>query len=301
MILPCYNGENFIREAIESVLCQTYEDFEVIVIDDGSTDNTRTVASSFEDRRIRYFYKKNEGVSTSRNYGIKLAKGRYIAFIDYDDLWLPEKLELQLQEIEKQQDVYLVYSWFYIIDSKGKIIDKIKVQGFRNFLQELLLVGNIIGSPSGMLIKKEVFENIGGFDSYLSTSADWDLWIRIAYRYKLSGVNKFLFKYRIHDTNMHCDIITQEHDTKRILNKFFSNASLEDRYNKIKNLAFSNAYMLIAKSYFKKRKYQNFLKTLTLSFFCYPVNLLKAFKTEFFKFLRIFYKYFLKYRAICKD
>ena len=99
--IPCYNSAAFIRETLESVLNQTYRDFEVIVMDDGSGDETGKIVKSFSDSRVKYFYKNNEGLSETRNKGIAASSGEYIAFIDHDDLWLPEKLEKQMELFNK--------------------------------------------------------------------------------------------------------------------------------------------------------------------------------------------------------
>jgi len=257
VILPCYNGDKFIRETLESALYQTYNDIEIIVVDDGSTDDSKAIIKSFSDPCIKYFYKENEGVSVARNHGIRFSKGKYIAFLDSDDLWLPEKIELQLKEIERQKDIYFVCSGFYLIDSRGQVLDKIKVKNSTNILKDLLLDGNIIGPPSSVLVKREVFKSIGDFDPFLSTSADWDLWIRIAQRYPLAYIDKPLIKYRIHEAGMHHNIRVFENDVSKTLYKFFNSLSLNDEFGTIRKRAMANAYMVIAKSYFKKGNLRN--------------------------------------------
>ena len=122
VIIPCYNSEKFIKETMDSVLSQTYRDFEVIVIDDGSKDKTREIIQSFDDERIKYYYKKNGGMADARNEGIKLAKGEHIAFLDHDDIWFSDKLELQLSEIEKSECIGIVYSGYIEINDKHIIL-----------------------------------------------------------------------------------------------------------------------------------------------------------------------------------
>ncbi|MCK4248925.1 MAG: glycosyltransferase family 2 protein, partial [Candidatus Omnitrophica bacterium] len=122
VIIPVYNSEKFIRETIESVLNQTYYDFEIITVDDGSTDKSADIINSFNDKRISYVYQKNQGISGARNTAISESKGEYIALLDHDDLWLPQKLEKQIPLLENNDKVGLVYSDCYNVDVDEKVI-----------------------------------------------------------------------------------------------------------------------------------------------------------------------------------
>ncbi len=273
VIVPCYNGEKFIKEAIESALAQTYSDLEVIVVDDGSIDTSRTIIASFKDPRVRYHYKKNEGVSAARNLGIRLSRGAYIAFLDADDLWLPAKLSQQVREIERDSAIALVHCSSYIVNAGGETIGEVPAKGGSDILRDLLLIGNVVGSPSGVLVKKSVLEAVGCFDESLSTAADWDLWIRIAQKFMIARIAEPLLKYRMHDHNMHKNISLQERETNTILGKFFSAGSLAGKYRAIRRRSISNAYLMLAKSHFKCRSYANSLKALAISLVHYPQNL----------------------------
>lgn len=121
VIIPVYNCENFIEETLKSVLSQTYKDFEVIVVDDDSKDRTGEIVNVIKDKRIVYIHQENGGVSMARNNGILNSKGEYIALLDHDDLWLPEKLERQMPTLESNSKIGLVYSDCHIVDSKGRI------------------------------------------------------------------------------------------------------------------------------------------------------------------------------------
>src|SRR3990172_11738749 len=123
VIIPTYNGSRFIRETIQSVIGQSYSKIEIIVIDDGSTDDTSLVVKSITDQRITYIQQKNAGVSTARNHGITVSKGDYIAFLDHDDVWLPCKLEKQLSLFEQNPKVAMVYADTFIIDENNSIIN----------------------------------------------------------------------------------------------------------------------------------------------------------------------------------
>ena len=285
VIIPCYNSERFIRETLSSVLSQTFAAIEIIIIDDGSTDSTKEIIDSFSDLRIKYFYKQNEGVSIARNRGIGCSKGKYIAFLDADDIWLPEKIERQVGKMEKEKSASLIYSGFYIIDDNGLVMDTFNRESSGDIIKDLVLIGNTIGTSSGVLARREVFEDTGGFDPSLSTAADWDMWIRILNRYGIAYIDKPLFKYRSHASGMHRNINIQEQDTRKILHKFFSSLTQENKYRKIKRLSMSNAYMIIAKSYLEKRHIVDFLRTVAMSIFYCPFiffNLIKDFLKRMF-------------------
>lgn len=284
VIMPCHNGERFLRSAVESVLRQSYDNFEIIFINDGSTDATEKIVCSFSDSRLKYFYQNKRGVSRARNYGIKLSNGEFIALLDSDDLWSVEKLELLVKRINRGKETYFLHSSYYVINEKDDIIGKIKLTQTSDILRRLLLEGNIIGPPSGVLVKREVFESVGGFDPLLSTAADWDMWIRIASRYPVGYIDEPLFKYRKHSSNMHYDIETQERDSRKILHKSFDNYFLKGEYSKIRSLAFSNLYTMLAKCYLKKRRVPDSIRMIGRSLYYCPLSFFKLARDSF-KFL----------------
>ena len=196
VIIPAYNSGLFLAEAIESVLTQQNVDVEAIVVNDGSTDNTLEIASGFGER-IEVITQKNSGVAASRNIGAARAKGEYLAFLDADDIWLPDKLALQIQKI--QSGFPVVYSNRY---NFGQIGDLPLIQSDIMELPEgniwkLLLSGNMI-TTSSIVIKKEIFEEFDGFNSELPSCEDWDLWLRCAEKYPIGCCPEPLVKYRVH-------------------------------------------------------------------------------------------------------
>jgi teichuronic acid biosynthesis glycosyltransferase TuaG len=196
VIIPAYNAGPFLAEAIESVLAQRYADVEVIVVNDGSTDNTLEIASGFGER-ITVITQKNSGVAASRNYGSKCAKGEYLAFLDADDVWLPDKLELQAKKI--LAGFPFVYSNRY---NFGQIGDLPLVQSDIMLLPEgsiwnLLVYGNMI-TTSSVVIRKDIFEEFCGFDPELPQCEDWDLWLKCAEIYLIGCCPEPLVKYRVH-------------------------------------------------------------------------------------------------------
>lgn len=198
VVIPAYNSERFIAETLESVFNQSYQDFEVIVVDDGSSDGTDKVISRYEGR-LTYIRKKNEGISVARNTGIAQARGEYVAFIDHDDIWLPEKLKEQMALLEGNKEIYLCFSDVYIIDEKGrrgKNVFKI-CPAHSGMVFKQLLKDNFIPVITAV-IKKEVFKEIGLFNPQYRIAEDWDLFLRISKQYPVVFVNRPLAKYRIH-------------------------------------------------------------------------------------------------------
>lgn len=201
VITPAYNCEATIAETITSVLAQTFSDFELIIVDDGSTDSTAAIVHSFTDERIRYIHQINSERSIARNNGIENSNGKYIAFLDADDLWLPEKLQKQLPMLEKRPELGLVYSGLYYFDDQtGERLDYF--QKFLNFqrgdISLALALGNdFIQSPTP-IVPKHVFERVGTFDPDLPPVEDWDMWIRIAYHYPVDYIDEPLACYRVH-------------------------------------------------------------------------------------------------------
>lgn len=221
VIIPTYNRANLVGKAIKSVLSQTYQDFEIIVIDDGSTDNTEEVIRSFKDKKVKYIkkYKKNKGISVARNIGIKMARGKYIALLDSDDEWLPEKLDKQSKVLQSESpEVGVVCSWSYNIDEKGNYISKRCLPKKGGYIYEDLLSTNPISVPT-VLIRKECFNRVGLFDDLLNAQEDWDMWIRIAKYYRFALIKVPLVKYRLHSNQISKNLGVKIITANRILVK----------------------------------------------------------------------------------
>ncbi len=200
VIIPTYNRAALLKEAIESVRSQTYLDWELIVVDDGSTDDTLSVVSELKDSRIRYFYQKNAGVSAARNRGIEVSRSPFIAFLDSDDLWIPEKLERQVKYMEQHPETGLLYgqvgrysisdpSYFKVEPEKG-----------------LMTVPELLNGPrtlftSTVLIRRACLEQAGLFDTQLHVGEDFDLFLRAAAKYPIFFLEGVDTKMRIHLEN----------------------------------------------------------------------------------------------------
>ena len=217
VIIPTYNYAHYITEAVESVLNQTYKDFEIIVVDDGSTDNTKEVIRPYLNK-IKYIYQQNSGPSAARNRGIKEAKGEYIAFLDADDIWLPQKLELQIKFIEKEKELGLVFSDMTCFNEKGilkksflkdiPVFNDLCIESLSSIEKIIsddvfnaLLQGNFIPTNT-VIVKKECFDKVGLFDENLLFVEDRDMWLRIALAYRIGFIKLPLVKRRFHRRNI---------------------------------------------------------------------------------------------------
>ncbi|SEA45066.1 Glycosyltransferase involved in cell wall bisynthesis [Desulfuromusa kysingii] len=196
VIVPVYNGEKFIKETLESALDQVNVDFEIIVIDDGSTDNTRKIVRSFGEK-VTLYEQKNSGVSVARNFGSSKANGEYLAFLDADDIWMPDKLKKQQDKLSNGCD--LVYTDRYNIGEIGDLpqIHSDICEMPEGDIFEKLLCGNFI-TNSSVVVKKTIYEKFGGYDDKLYTCEDWALWLTISAYHNIGVCLEPLVKYRFH-------------------------------------------------------------------------------------------------------
>ena len=222
VIIPTYNRANLMKEAIKSVLKQTYQDFEIIVIDDGSTANIEETVKGFNNFKIRYIcHTNNQGVSAARNTGIRVSRGKYIALLDSDDEWLPEKLDKQIKILQDgSPKLGVVYSDLLYIDENGKSMNKLRNRKKEGYIYEDLLGENYVGPPSTLLVRKECFHKVGLFDDLVDTMEDWDMSIRIAKYYIFSHIKIPLVKYRLHSNQFSKNLRVKNIAANRILVKY---------------------------------------------------------------------------------
>jgi glycosyltransferase involved in cell wall biosynthesis len=205
--IPTYNYGRFLAEAIQSVLDQTFQDWELIVVDDGSTDNTREVVDAFQDPRIHYIYQENQGNPAARNTALRLVKGEYVACLDADDILFSEKLEKQVAQLDSlPPTVGLVYGDVYLFNHEdGAIICRF-LQGRTpprgRIFDELLDVDGWFISDTASLIRREVFDRVGLYDPSVLTYEDWMMWVRIASVYEVEALDEPLARCRRHSSNL---------------------------------------------------------------------------------------------------
>jgi glycosyltransferase involved in cell wall biosynthesis len=202
VIIPTFNREKFVGKAIQSVLVQSFPDFEIIIVDDGSTDGTTEVVKSFSADRLQYIYQPNHGRSNARNHALRLARGRYIAFLDSDDLYLPGKLELQVNYLDCHPDVGMVYTSAYCIDESGNQLEyqyEAKTSG-RIYRDIAFFVPVTITLPT-VMVRREVFDKVGNFDESMERFEDTDMWRRIAKTYLVGAIPTPTCYLRTHHGN----------------------------------------------------------------------------------------------------
>jgi len=204
VIIPTYNYKHFIQKAIDSVLTQTYKDFEIIVVDDGSTDNTGDMIESKYDRNVTYIYQDNKGASAARNKGIEASCGEYLVFLDADDYFLSSSIKERLTVLEDNKTIGWVYSRWQYVDTERNVLEN----AFPNapFAYKKKLRGNIfmdilsgaLINTSSVLLRRTCAEDTGGFDHRLSAFQDYDFWLRVSHDHQVEYLDKVLVYITCH-------------------------------------------------------------------------------------------------------
>jgi len=204
VVIPTYNGMPYLKDAVESVLNQTHKDLNLYVVDDGSQDNgeTKRYISSLKDSRVHYLRKPNGGQASARNLGAREAKSAFVAFLDSDDVWYPEKLQKQLDAMREQLEMGMVYGLCDYINISGEITGELLSQRSGDLFDYLLAGNRITGSASMVLIRRELLEKLGYFREDLLIAEDWALWLAIAQQVPIVCVPEKLAALRVHDTSM---------------------------------------------------------------------------------------------------
>lgn len=220
VIIHTYNNEKFIGETVESVLNQTYKDYEIIVVDDGSVDGTRDALLPYM-QKIRYHYKENGGIASAKNAGIGLSKAEFIAFLDHDDLWVPDKLKIQMECFNENPEVGLVYAK-YTSFSDGKELRTKPEKGYSGWIFKELLSKSII-QTSTVIVKRECLNAVGPYDESFSLGDEYDMFLRIAKEFQCGFVDKELTRYRVHDTNASKNDFLFDSENLGVYKKIYNN------------------------------------------------------------------------------
>lgn len=202
-VITAFNSEQFIVDAINSVLNQSLTVDEIVVVDDGSNDRTADLVSKFSDQGVRYVYQNNQGPSSARNRGIQETTGEFITFLDSDDLWLVNKNQSQVDFLSRYSDIYLVsgLAWWWDTQSDRRWLDTYTSRK-PGQLRRDILVENFIGNPSMVMVRRAAFESVGFFNPILRWGEDWDLWIRIISRFDAAIIPEPVIVYRSHQANI---------------------------------------------------------------------------------------------------
>ncbi|MBN3888726.1 MAG: glycosyltransferase family 2 protein [Nostoc sp. JL31] len=241
IVIPAYNSLKFLPETMESVFKQTFKDFEVLVVNDGSSDDTEHWVSQIADPRVKLITQENQGLSGARNTGIAHASGEYIAFLDADDLWEPTKLEKQVLCLEENSEIGLVYTWVSLIDENGNFTGRVFKNYAENDVWHKLIEHNIVESGSVAMVRRQCFDTCGLFDRNLrSFVEDWDMWLRIASRYPFKVMKEPLVYYRQHSTSASKNWEAMARSFEIVIEKAFSAAPPELQYLKNRSYGFAN-------------------------------------------------------------
>jgi len=270
VIIPTYNRAKYIARAIDSVLCQTFRDKEIIVVDDGSTDETPSILASYKDK-IRVLNQINSGVSAARNRGIVKSKGQYLAFLDSDDVWTPDKLEVQAAVLDTNPDVGIVYGKLAIVDDQGNRKGTKPEEATGSNFVELLSIGGDLPTSS-VMVRRECFERAGYFDETMDMMEDFEMWVRIARQYDLYEItDRILATYLEHDGQVTQSKVKVYRGRVKLFEKFL------DLYQNVPDLPIAkmktqiveDRYML-AKSQHDERRFRDAFVTLVALLFRHP-------------------------------
>jgi len=258
VIIPAYNCAQFISEAIESVLAQIYKDYEIVVVDDGSTDTTAEVLKKYKGK-ISYVYQANGGPSKARNTGVVNSNGEYIAFLDQDDAWLPEKLQLQVELLEYNEKAALVYTDGYILgtgsfarpETWSRRIFQERQPRRGNVLTDLFLDNFIL--TSSVIVRKKCLEEAGIFDLSLPPVADYDRWMNIAALYEIDFINAPLVKHRDHSGCFKKNTMRMAANAIKVLNgALAAYPALRQQLNCKADRRLARFYVILGKAYLAK-------------------------------------------------
>lgn len=272
VIIPVYNSAGFIRQAIDSVLKQTYTDFEIIVVNDGSPDNSEEIVLSIKDKRIRYIKTENQGNYFARNTGIGAAGGAYIAFLDHDDLWLGDKLEKQIMVFNREKETGFCctdHQVFFYQNKEKLYIDRLHTFSGsfsqKEFIEKLIYDNFII--TSSVMVRKSCLDHLGKFDTHDGFSMDYDLWLRIALNYSAHYIGDRLVLKGNHPSSITSRTLDNVESLLYTFNKTYLNIEknrfFEERQKKLISEKIRLSMYTLGIEYLCKKDYENALKHLT--------------------------------------
>ena len=248
VVIPAYNAGHTLSAALDSVLAQTHPPDEVIVVDDGSTDATATIAGAYGSP-VRCMSLTNSGVARARNAGIAAARGDLVAFLDADDVWLPEKLARQTELMDARPDVGLCFTAVKRADENLVPIEILPARDYEDFCEALLLFSNVVQtSSSTSVVRRDLLAHCGGYDPRFSQCADWDLAIRLSLLTTFAPIDEPLVIYRASPTNMSSDIRLLEKDTFAVLDAFYARDAAAP-YRPLRARVYANHWLIVSGSY----------------------------------------------------
>lgn len=209
VIIPAYNGLPYLKAAVDSVLAQSYDNFNIYVIDDGSTDKgaTEKYVKGIKDKRVKYFRKANGGQATARNYGIEVSSAPFVTFLDSDDVWNEDKLQKQVDYIRRNPQFGMVYGYHTLVNEKGQTVGRVNYNREGHLFNYLLSGNKISGSGSMVMVKRAVLQDVGLFREDFLIGEDWEMWLRVAQKYEIGCVHRYLAELRLLPEGMQKDYL----------------------------------------------------------------------------------------------
>lgn len=255
VIISTYNRAGRLDQALKSVLAQTYRDFEIIVVDDGSTDHTRDTVGKYAGQ-VRYIYQENAGHASAKNAGVAAARGEYIAFLDDDDVWLPRKLELQVTVLKDHPDVDVIYGAGYKVWGDFRTLFSCEAPpSDPHWIIHRLLRGNFFGICS-VMIRAKALRATGCFHARHGPCDDWDMWLRIAARgHRFAAISEPIWEYRFHDANMGSNTERLQAGRVSVLGEFFAAPETPERLKLQRNYYLSRLYVKIGDDYYAMQQF----------------------------------------------
>jgi glycosyltransferase involved in cell wall biosynthesis len=279
VVMNCYNSDTYLEQAIESIINQTYQNWEIIFWDNQSTDNSALIVKSYNDKRIKYFYApKFTPLGEARNFAIDKCNGSWIGFLDCDDLWDKAKLSLSfeaLSNLSNQGDISLIYSKSNIIDKNNKIISRFSNTISGNIHDKLLIEGNFI-IFSSIIIRKNILNKHNNINDNLNYCEDYELLLKVCKDSQVIGVNKYLTSYRVHSNNItSTKIFENTIEYMNMLDNYLENNNISSiiRFNVFLNMSYAIGVLFIKLLFIKKfdknifliKNYFNFLLSFPFS------------------------------------
>lgn len=248
VVIVTYNKADTLPAAIQSVQAQTWRDLEILVVDDGSTDDTAECVRGF-GTQVRYLQKENGGTGSARNLGIAEARGRFVAFLDGDDLWLPRKLALQMEAFEKEPNLIAVQCGAYCVDPSLRVIERRTCTPARDTLLDFLMFRNLPAFASCVVVRREIFERVGGFGTDLVILSDWDMCCRLSRVGTIRSLQEPLVLYRQYPNNQSRSVEIHLWSGLRSLRRFFSDPTLEPGIRRQEKQIRARFYAMLAGGY----------------------------------------------------
>lgn len=270
VVIPAYNSASTLGATIRSALSQTFTDIELIVVDDGSQDDTLAVAKSITDARVRALSQPNGGAAAARNSGIRAANGRYVALLDADDLWLAHKLDRQLAILTSRPEVHAVQAGAIFVDDSLNILSVRQCAPSKDALLETLLFKNMPNSMSTLLIARHKFEEMGYFDPELAILEEWDMMIKVARHCNLVSIEEPLSLYRVHPGNRSRDVGIHIKPGYTVLDRLFRDPTLAPHIRARKRLIYSHFYTMLAGGSYRSRRWVDCATWATKALLSHP-------------------------------